>query len=79
MSGLGNPDDDVLAAIDFAENYIQLARSMIPSGESKIFCQECNTKIPEARRAAQPGCRYCIECQVEYDKLPKIKTVTHML
>lgn len=79
MSGLGNPDDDVIAAQVFVDNHIELARSRIPTGESAVQCLDCGSKIPEERRLAQRGCKYCIECQVDHDALPKIRTVTHML
>ena len=32
-------------------------------GESAEDCDECGTDIPEARRLAVPGCRFCVECQ----------------
>lgn len=32
-------------------------------GESALDCDECGTDIPEARRLAVPGCRFCVECQ----------------
>lgn len=32
-------------------------------GESAMDCDECGTDIPEARRLAVPGCRFCVECQ----------------
>lgn len=79
MSGLGNPDDDVLQAMIFVENHVHAARSMIPTGESAHHCLDCHAVIPEARKIAQKGCKYCIECQVEHDKLPQIRTVTKML
>ncbi|HDR9101585.1 MULTISPECIES: TraR/DksA C4-type zinc finger protein [Burkholderia] len=44
---------------------IAAARANAPHGESAFVCQneECGVPIPEARRVAAPGCRYCIECQ----------------
>jgi RNA polymerase-binding transcription factor DksA len=41
--------------------------------------QENAQAIVEARREAQPGCRYCITCQVWHDKMPNLKVVTKML
>ena len=32
-------------------------------GESAEVCESCGTDIPEARRLAVPGCRFCVECQ----------------
>jgi phage/conjugal plasmid C-4 type zinc finger TraR family protein len=37
------------------------------SGESRTHCAECDEPIPEARRAAVPGVKLCIECQQERD------------
>lgn len=37
------------------------------SGESNTHCEECGKPIPEARRQAVPGCRYCIKCQTEME------------
>ncbi|HBX36239.1 MAG TPA: molecular chaperone DnaK [Pseudohongiella sp.] len=31
--------------------------------ESATECEECGAPIPELRRLASPGCRYCIACQ----------------
>ncbi|ELP0658146.1 TraR/DksA family transcriptional regulator [Enterobacter hormaechei] len=30
---------------------------------SAEYCAECGEDIPEARRAAVPGCKTCAECQ----------------
>ncbi len=32
-------------------------------GESAEDCDSCGTDIPEARRLAVPGCRFCVDCQ----------------
>jgi phage/conjugal plasmid C-4 type zinc finger TraR family protein len=32
-------------------------------GESALECESCGIDIPEARRRAVPGCRYCVDCQ----------------
>ncbi|WP_137822144.1 TraR/DksA C4-type zinc finger protein [Pseudomonas sp. D(2018)] len=32
-------------------------------GESAEDCDSCGAEIPEARRLAVPGCRFCVECQ----------------
>jgi phage/conjugal plasmid C-4 type zinc finger TraR family protein len=31
-------------------------------------CQECGGKIPEKRRRAAPGCRRCVECQMDFEQ-----------
>jgi len=47
---------------------VQLAKSRLPKGESSTHCEECGMVIPEARRQAMPGVRYCVECQSELEK-----------
>jgi len=56
------------------ESAVQLARSRLPDGESLTHCEECEVAIPEARRKAMPGVRYCVRCQSELEK--RLKTVT---
>ena len=41
----------------------QLAKSRLPDGESLTHCEECKVAIPEARREAVHGVRYCVRCQ----------------
>lgn len=80
MSGYGGPDDDAINAQAFVDNYIELAISQLPTGESAMYCVECGDEIPEARRFALPGVKHCIPCQQERDKQKiSIKTVTYML
>ena len=57
------------------ESGIQLAKSRLPDGESLTHCEECEAAMPEARRKAMPGVRYCVKCQSEFEKGLK-KTVT---
>ena len=61
----GGVQDQIDASV---EDAVKLARSRLPSGESSTHCEECDTEIPEARRAAIPGVRLCVECQSEYEK-----------
>jgi phage/conjugal plasmid C-4 type zinc finger TraR family protein len=56
------------------ESAVQLARSRLPDGESSTHCEECEVAIPEARRKAMTGVRYCVRCQSELEK--RMKTVT---
>ena len=56
------------------ESAVQLARSRLPDGESLTHCEECEAAIPEARRKAIPGVRYCVRCQSELEN--RLKTVT---
>jgi phage/conjugal plasmid C-4 type zinc finger TraR family protein len=53
------------------EAAVELAKSRLPAGESATNCQECETPIPEARRKALPGVRYCVTCQAEMEKAQK--------
>ena len=34
---------------------------------SAFECESCGEPIPEARRIAAMGCRYCIDCQQEFE------------
>jgi phage/conjugal plasmid C-4 type zinc finger TraR family protein len=80
MSGYGGVDDDATNAQEIVNNYIALAISRLPTGESSQSCHECGYMIPLARRRALPGVKHCIPCQVERDKIKiRIKTVTYML
>lgn len=38
-----------------------------PVGDSLSHCAECEEPIPEARRAALPGVKLCIDCVRERD------------
>ena len=54
------------------ESGVQLAKSRLPDGESLTHCEECKVAIPEERRNAMPGVRYCVKCQLELEK--RLKT-----
>ena len=56
------------------ESAVELARSRLPDGVSLTHCEECEAAIPEARRKAMPGVRYCVRCQSELEK--SLKPVT---
>lgn len=67
-------DEAVHEQIDATvESAVQLAKSRLPDGESLSHCEECGGEIPEARRKAMPGVRYCVGCQSEREK--RLKTV----
>jgi phage/conjugal plasmid C-4 type zinc finger TraR family protein len=53
---------------DTVDEAVQRARSRLPKGESLTHCAECDAPIPEARRQALPGVRFCIRCQSERDQ-----------
>ena len=36
---------------------------VVYQGESATECESCGGDIPEARRQAVPGCRFCVMCQ----------------
>ena len=62
-------DEAVQEQIDATvESGVQLAKSRLPDGESLTHCEECGIPIPEARRKAMPGVRYCVKCQSELEK-----------
>ncbi|WP_145508330.1 DksA/TraR family C4-type zinc finger protein [Yersinia alsatica] len=50
------------------EDAVQRARQALGKGESEIYCLECGQAIPEARRQALAGVKYCLTCQEELDK-----------
>lgn len=50
------------------EDAVQRARSRLGQGESLRHCEECDARIPEARRQAVQGVRLCIKCQSEQDR-----------
>ncbi|HDG9772762.1 DksA/TraR family C4-type zinc finger protein [Raoultella planticola] len=60
----GAVQDQIDSTVDDA---VARARNALPSGESHKFCDECGEPIPEARRKAIPGVRYCVRCQQEKD------------
>ena len=69
MAGGWAKDDAVQEQIDASvEDAVARARSNMPRGESRKRCAECDEPIPEARRRALPGVRYCIGCQAEIDR-----------
>jgi phage/conjugal plasmid C-4 type zinc finger TraR family protein len=52
-------------ANEITEAHIEksLAKRVVYKGVSEEFCLECGTDIPEARRVAIPGCKFCVDCQ----------------
>ncbi len=69
MAGGWSRDGAVQDQIDVSvEDAVNLARSRIPSGESRSHCEECGAEIPQARREAIAGVRLCVGCQSELDK-----------
>jgi len=65
-------DEGVQDQIDATvESAVQLAKSRLPDGESLTHCEKCEAPIPEARRVAIPGVRFCVRCQSELEKTTK--------
>ncbi len=60
----GAVQDQIDASVDEA---VTRARQSLPTGESSVFCEECEKKIPEARRQAIKGVRLCVTCQEAVD------------
>jgi len=64
MAGGWSRDGAVQDQIDASvEDAVALARGKLAAGPSLSHCQECDAKIPEARRKAVPGVRLCVTCQ----------------
>lgn len=61
----GAVQDQIDASVDDA---VQRARSQLVSGESAVYCEECDSAIPEPRRKAIPGVRLCVACQSALEK-----------
>jgi len=69
MAGGWSKDGAVQDQIDASVNdAVDAARDRLPQGESLKFCEECEEKIPEARRKAILGVKLCIPCQSEKDE-----------
>lgn len=79
MSGFGNPDEEAENAMAIVDNAIAIARMMKHTGESSKVCLDCGEPIPEARRIAARGCKFCIDCQPSHDRPPNVRVVTKML
>ena len=61
----GAVNEQIEASI--AEELERLKARRAPVGESLTHCAECEEPIPEARRAALPGVKLCIDCVRERD------------
>jgi phage/conjugal plasmid C-4 type zinc finger TraR family protein len=63
------PDGAVQGQIDDTiKDAVQRARTMMPAGESAVYCDDCGEEIPERRRQALPGTRTCVACQSKRDR-----------
>ncbi len=52
---------------DTIKDAVELARTLLPSGEGAEECDDCGDRIPARRRAAIPGVRTCVACQAARD------------
>ena len=43
------------------------APARLPKGPGRTRCEECDARIPPARRKAIPGVRLCVACQEAAD------------
>lgn len=69
MAGGWSKDGAVQDQIDASVNdAVDAARDRLPQGESLEYCEECEEKIPEARRKAISGVNLCVTCQSEQDE-----------
>ncbi|MFK7885927.1 MAG: DksA/TraR family C4-type zinc finger protein [Gammaproteobacteria bacterium] len=68
MAGGFSKDGAVQEQIDASiDDAVSSVRRRLPKGESLSRCFECDAEIPQARRIAVPGVRYCIACQEQLD------------
>ncbi|KAB8313146.1 DksA/TraR family C4-type zinc finger protein [Erwinia endophytica] len=66
-------DDAVQEQIDSTiDDAVSRARRSLHQGHSAEYCEHCGEPIPEARRLALPGVKYCVQCQQVRDKAQAI-------
>jgi len=61
----GAVEEQIEASI--SDELARMKARKTPVGESLTHCAECDEPIPEARRAAHPGVKLCIDCMQERD------------
>ncbi|QFR56048.1 putative C4-type zinc finger protein [Serratia phage Muldoon] len=72
MNGWGPSDDGFATRQATIDDGIAFARQALITAKtrpSRMECEDCEEPIPEARRAAVPGVRFCVECQTSHDKI----------
>ena len=67
----GAVQEQIEASIEDELKRMQARRA--PVGDSLAECAECGEPIPEARRAAIPGVKLCVDCQSERDARPVLR------
>ncbi len=65
--GFGDEDDVHEQIQSTVNDAVERARTALPRGESREYCEECERPIPQARREALPGVRLCVACQGAHD------------
>lgn len=69
MAGGWSKDGAVQEQIDSSvEDAVAQVRNQLPMGDSLLYCEECDVKIPEARRRAIVGISLCIKCQSIFEE-----------
>jgi len=63
-AGDGAVQDQIDATV---KDGISRVQSRLPQGPALAHCAECGNEIPEARRNAVPGVRFCLPCQQSHD------------
>lgn len=78
------PDDfDHASAVEELYRELVIAagtrRDQSRSTVSAQYCADegCGVEIPQARRDAVPGCRFCIECQTRREKRLRMGYAIH--
>ncbi len=66
--GWGSEDAATEQMQDTLDDAVTRVRSLLPSGDSAEYCDQCDEPIPAGRREALPGVRLCIACQEELDR-----------
>ncbi len=61
----GAVSEQIEASID--DELKRMKSRPAPQGESLSHCAECEEEIPQARRAAIPGVKLCIDCAQDRD------------
>ena len=75
MAGGWAKDGAVSEQIDasISDELARMKARRPPVGERLTHCAECEEPIPEARRAALPGVKLCIDCVTERDAAYKAR------
>lgn len=84
MSGyIGNAADAAQQIVDdYVGNGVYAARYAMQHSYGRVsctYCKDCGEEIPEARRQAVPGVKFCIECQDDHMVVRNVKMLTKML